>query len=133
MGLNYNDVGFLLDWRGERAGGAVISLGRQNVFLHSRHLRQLRSTSNDRARRWLGRYKSGDFADDMLRDAFGFDRIESVDFSPFEGASIVADVGGALPRELRGQFDLAIDGGTLEHVFNYPSAVANLMSLVRVG
>ena len=31
-----------------------------------------------------------------------------------------------------GQFNLAIDGGALEHVFNFPVAVANLMRLVKV-
>lgn len=34
---------------------------------------------------------------------------------------------------LAGQFDLVIDGGTLEHVFSLPVAVANLMFLARKG
>lgn len=133
MGLNFNDIRFLLDWRSERTGGAVVSLGRQNVFLHSKQVRQLRGTATDRTIRWLDAVRTGDFADEMFRSAFGFDRVESIDISEFEGATIRADIGGSLPRELYGKFDLAIDGGTLEHVFNFPAAIANLMRLVRVG
>jgi hypothetical protein len=32
-----------------------------------------------------------------------------------------------------GKYDLAIDGGTLEHVFNFPIGIANLMRLASVG
>jgi hypothetical protein len=130
MGLNRNDVQFLLDWRGDAIGGAVVTLGRQNVYLHPKQRRRLRS---GRTSAWLDGYRYGDFADDMFRQAFGFERVESIDISSFEDATIVSDIGEPLPPELHGRFDLAIDGGTLEHVFNYPVGIANLMRLVRVG
>ena len=38
-----------------------------------------------------------------------------------------------VPDRLRGAFDTVIDGGTLEHVFNFPTAIKNCMELVRVG
>ena len=130
MGLNYNDVRFLLEWRRDAVGGAVlVTLGRQKVFLHPGQCRQLRS---DRTSAWLDDYRFGDFADDMFRRAFGFERVESIDISPFEDATIVSDIGAPLPAEVYSQFDLAIDGGTLEHVFNYPVGIANLMRLVRL-
>ena len=69
----------------------------------------------------------------MFRRAFGFERVESIDISPFEDATIISDIGAPSPAEIDGQFDLAIDGGTLEHVFNYPVGIANLMRLVRLG
>ena len=43
------------------------------------------------------------------------------------------DISAPLHPGLAGQFDLAVDGGTLEHVFNFPVAIANLMRLVKVG
>jgi hypothetical protein len=130
MGLNYNDVRFLLEWRRDAVGGAVVTFGRQKVFLHPGQRRQLRS---DRTSAWLDDYRFGDFADDMFRRAFGFDRVESIDISPFEDATIISDIGAPLPAEIDGQFDLAIDGGTLEHVFNYPVGISNLMRLVSLG
>jgi hypothetical protein len=35
--------------------------------------------------------------------------------------------------ELRERFDVVYDGGTLEHVFNFPVALQNCMELTRVG
>jgi hypothetical protein len=135
MGLNYNDVRCLMEWRGTARGGAVVTLGRLNLTLHPKDLSDLRrKLSNDgSALAWVGRYQWGDFADDMLREVFKFDSITSIDFSAYEGANVVQDIGAALRPDLVGQFDLAIDGGTLEHVFNFPVAVGNLMRLAKVG
>jgi SAM-dependent methyltransferase len=38
-----------------------------------------------------------------------------------------------LPRELDGKFTLVIDAGTLEHIFNFPTAIRNCMRLLEVG
>ena len=35
--------------------------------------------------------------------------------------------------ERAGQFDVVYDGGTLEHVFNFPVALRNAMELLRPG
>lgn len=133
MGLNYNDLRNLFEWRRGGSGGSAVTLGRQNVFLHPKHRRLLRPYLSDTGLRWLNSYRSGDFADEMFHSAFGFEGVESIDISEFEGATIIHDIGSHLPEELAGRFDLAVDGGTLEHVFNFPVAIANLMRLVRVG
>ena len=135
MGLNYNDVRCLMEWRGDKAGGNVATLGRLNVTLHARDVADLqRKLANDvKALAWLARYKWGDLADDMLREVFKFDAVTSIDFSDYEGATVIQDIGVPLREDLVGQFNLAIDDGTLEHVFNFPVAVGNLMRLVKVG
>jgi hypothetical protein len=38
-----------------------------------------------------------------------------------------------LPAVHHGRFDAVIDGGSLEHVFNFPVAIASLMNALRVG
>jgi hypothetical protein len=135
MGLNYNDVRSLLEWRRNGSGGKVVTLGHLNVALHPSELAWLRrELAEDRpALEWLDRYRWGEHADDMFRSLFKFQEIESLDFSPYEGATIVQDIGAPLRSGLAGQFDLAVDGGTLEHVFNFPTAIGNLMRLVKVG
>lgn len=135
MGLNYNDIRGLLDWRKGRSGGAVVTFGRQQIFLHEKHCALLRPAlaGNAAALAWLEACRMGDYADEMFRSAFGFERIESIDISAYEGATIIQDISAPLRADLIGQFDLAIDGGTLEHVFNFPAGIANLMRLVRVG
>ena len=135
MGLSYNDVRCLMEWRRDGRGGKVATLGHLNLALHSRDIAKLRLAfaHDTRALAWLDRYRWGDFATDMFREALGFDDVTSIDFSAYEGASIIQDIGAPLSPGLVGQFDLAVDGGTLEHVFNFPVAVGNLMRLVRVG
>jgi hypothetical protein len=135
MGLAYNDVRCLMEWRGGGSGGKVVTLGRLALNLHPRDISLLReSLARDaQAVAWLDRYRWAEFADDMFRDALKFEGVTSIDFSPYEGASVVQDIGAKLRPDLIGQFDLAVDGGTLEHVFNYPVAVGNLMRLVRLG
>lgn len=59
--------------------------------------------------------------------------VDSLDFSTFEGATVQHDLNQPLPERLRAQYDLVFDGGTLEHVFNFPLALKSCMELVRPG
>ena len=63
----------------------------------------------------------------------GMREVVAVDASAYEGATWVHDFNTAVPLDRHGTFDLVIDGGTLEHVFNVPIAYANCMRLLRVG
>ncbi|MGB0507964.1 MAG: class I SAM-dependent methyltransferase [Pikeienuella sp.] len=65
--------------------------------------------------------------------ALGFGNVESLDYSAFEGADHTHDLNLPVGPDLRGQFDLIIDGGTLEHVFNLPQALANVFEMLRPG
>jgi SAM-dependent methyltransferase len=68
-----------------------------------------------------------------LLKLMGAQRIDSIDVSNFEGASIVHDMNEVLPDPYRGQFSIVIDGGSLEHVFNFPVALRNCMDAVAPG
>jgi SAM-dependent methyltransferase len=59
--------------------------------------------------------------------------IVAMDKSPFEGAQIIHDLNKPVPSELKEKFDFILDGGTLEHVFNFPLAVENVKSMLRPG
>ena len=43
------------------------------------------------------------------------------------------DLNRPIGTELKQRFDLVYDGGTLEHVFNFPVALQNCMEMVREG
>jgi hypothetical protein len=72
------------------------------------------------------------FFEGILR-GLGASRIEAVDYSAYEGATIVWDMNRPLPDEHKGQFTAVIDGGSLEHVFDFPRAVRNCMEMLAVG
>ncbi len=72
--------------------------------------------------------------DKLLFRMMGFEAIETLDYSDFEGADHVVDLNQeGLPEDLRGNFDVVLDSGTLEHVFHVPNALKNIVSLVKVG
>ncbi len=72
--------------------------------------------------------------DKLLFKMMGFEAIETLDYSDFEGADHVVDLNQErLPEDLRGKFDVVLDSGTLEHVFHVPNALKNIVSLVKVG
>ena len=65
--------------------------------------------------------------------ALGATCISSLDVSDYEGATIIHDLNQPIPIELSQRFSLVHDGGTLQHVFNFPQALKNCMEMVRVG
>jgi SAM-dependent methyltransferase len=72
------------------------------------------------------------YADEFFR-FLGAKETASVDRSNFEDATLLHDLNERFPENVRGHFDLVVDGGTLEHIFNYPAALRNCLELLRVG
>lgn len=73
-----------------------------------------------------------EWADDLFR-LLGAAEVTSLDASAYEGATVVHDLNDPIPPDLAGRFDFVFDGGTLEHVFDFPRAIRNEMELTRVG
>ena len=81
----------------------------------------------------LDGYRFGEYADRFWRDILGVRDLSTIDNSDYEGASIVHDLNRPVPPELWEGFDAVVEAGSLEHIFNFPVAIANLMKMVRVG
>jgi SAM-dependent methyltransferase len=132
VGLSYTEVRQLL--HAHRAGaafGSVLTIGRQNLHLHPREIALLGGEFGLD----LGGLAMplGVYADDFLREVLGAERVDSMDASPHEGATIIHDLNVPIPVELHTAYDAVIDGGSLEHVFNVPVALANMMRAARPG
>jgi SAM-dependent methyltransferase len=72
------------------------------------------------------------FADEFLR-FLGAKEIVSVDCSDFEGATRLHDLNDPFPESDQASFSFVLDGGTLEHIFNYPAALRHCLELIRPG
>ena len=70
---------------------------------------------------------------DVFARALGAKKMESCDVSAYEGATLIHDLNQVIPPEWEERFDVVIDGGALEHVFNFPVAIANCMKMVKTG
>lgn len=98
--------------------GRVLQLGRQDVS-------------------WRPEGYQGPLSDEPLLFWYGFGAVHSTDVSNYERPTFVCDLNAALPGlgELPGKsrYDLVLDGGTLEHVFHLPNALANVHEWLKVG
>jgi SAM-dependent methyltransferase len=116
--------------------GRMVMLGRQNFLLRPAETRSLfRSYGLTPDPRLLVPTPPGSdppFAEPFF-ESLGATACEAMDVSSYEGANIVHDMNEALPSSLYEQFDLVFDGGTLEHVFQFPRAIHNAMQLVKPG
>jgi SAM-dependent methyltransferase len=72
------------------------------------------------------------YAEDFFT-LLGAREIVAIDASDYEGAQVIHDMNDPIPDYLESSFDLFLDGGTLEHVFDFPTASRNCMRTVRPG
>jgi hypothetical protein len=136
MGICFNDA--LLMWNARCDGASfenVLTVGRQSLTLHPAEVAFFRSAC---AKQGFGdalleNYKFYAYADEFFRGCLGAKSINAMDYSAYEGADIIHDLNTPVAADLSNRFDAVIDGGSLEHVFNFPVAIASLMTMVRVG
>jgi hypothetical protein len=111
------------------------TLGRLNLFVDHRSLSAVLKencgrVSDDEVR--AVRTASDGYAEEFLK-RLGAKETISVDASAYEGASLVHDMNVPIGDEHKRKFSAVIDGGTLEHVFNFPVAIKNCMQMLDVG
>jgi len=80
---------------------------------------------------------AGTYSDDFLMD-IGATSIDTLDYSDFEGCSYVRNLNISFSRDdactaLRSKYDVVLDFGTSEHVFNMPRSIANSIYMLRPG
>jgi len=63
----------------------------------------------------------------------GADIVDSMDYSSFEGASIVHDLNNPIPDNLANRFDFIYDGGTIEHIYDIKTVMDNIKKMLKVG
>lgn len=134
MGLVYSNFRILLDARRRGASfESVVTLGRQQIYLSALEARLLAEEFPEASIDPGDVPAAGDYCEPWLRRWLHSQRVDSVDASSYEGASIVHDLNDRLPATLAAQYSAVIDGGSLEHVFHVTTAISNAMRLARVG
>ena len=132
MGITGNCSKFLLYAKAQGVSyQKTLMLGRQHLY-----------SSRDEVERYASHFRlnlkidsaitMGGYAEPLFK-TLGADLIESLDFSTFENATIIHNLNTPLPAPWNGGFSVVFDGGTLEHVFNFPVAVKSCMDALEVG
>lgn len=136
MGVNQHDVSFLLAAR--RLGVSyekTLTIGRQWLFATPAELiagHRSAGVTLDRSTAERLVHEGEPFAESVFAH-LGAQAVDSLDASSYEASTIVHDLNVPLPDRLHGRYSVVFDGGTLEHVFNFPQALKNCMQAVQVG
>ncbi len=73
------------------------------------------------------------FADEFIRQVLDAETVTSFDYSDYQGADITHDFNHPVPKTFHGAFDVLIDGGTMEHIFDVRQVLMNYMEMVKTG
>lgn len=124
--------------------GKVLTLGRQRVVAtYPQVIRMMRKESytpspipdhmdlKTNIPAWRGTHLERCTSDVVFFKLLGIDDFAAMDISDYEKADIVWDLNKPIPEELKTQFDVIIDGGTLEHVFNAWQAIENVNAMLK--
>ncbi|MCA9206697.1 MAG: methyltransferase domain-containing protein [Planctomycetales bacterium] len=142
MGLPRAAISLLLRESARRPfSGTVATLGRQHVYataddIHreaARHQVSLAAASIELHRE--PKLAQQNFvSDDCLFQLLGFSESVRIDRSDYEDAEELLDLNAEhTPHHLRQRFDLIIDSGTLEHIFDVPAVFRHLCNMVKPG
>jgi hypothetical protein len=135
MAVDRNFARFLLSCKGQGVNfRETLTLGRLNYYLSVKETQQLLKwggIDSSKCDKLLD-YQTSRYAEPFL-EMLGGEKIDSLDASGFEGATLVHDLNVPVPQSLIGRFDVVCDGGTIEHVLNFPVVIRNVMEMVKVG
>jgi hypothetical protein len=133
MGLDINAVQFLIaaHKRGVRFD-QVLMIGRQDLNVYPAKMVQMIERAGLPSEAFKSAENDTQYSEPLFK-ACGAKEVRSLDASDFEGAQVVHDLNKPIGEELKQRFDVVYDGGTLEHVFNFPVALQSCMEMAKVG
>jgi len=110
-------------------------IGRQGLHLKKKYLKKYLTEHgyqfDDKTIEEIFNKHNG-YAEGLLEYLGGVD-IHSYDNSSYEGATHVHNMNLPIPDSSKEKYTVVIDGGSLEHVFNFPIAIKNCMEMLEVG
>jgi hypothetical protein len=136
VGLDLHGIKFLLYAKSLGVDfSETATIGRQYLYIEPSTLKKILSSFNyqvdDNNLELIFKENNG-YAETFLR-YIGANIIDSFDYSNYEGASHIHDMNLAIPDIYKDKYNVVIDGGALEHIFNFPVAIKNCMEMIKVG
>lgn len=132
MGIAYSDAALLAKAKNNKVCfEKIITIGHLSLYLSQKqieHLGKFYSINIGTAKFFYNQY-----ADNFFKVFLGAKDVISLDYSDYEGCDIVHDMNKSIGSNYYEMFDVVIDGGSLEHIFNFPIAIENCMKMVKKG
>jgi len=125
MGVDVWTARFLA---GEAARGVdfarTLTLGRQSLYMTQAEYASVCPTAPPKP--------IVSYADNLFI-SLGARKLDTIDVSDYEGANIIHDLNLPLVVEPERRWTCVFDGGALEHIFHFPTAIKNCMEATAVG
>jgi len=133
MGLDINSLNFLGFSKNQGVDfSKTLSVGRASVCMSDDDIREfLIAFGRSDLAKDIPQLTHSKYFEEILSAVFGANELDSIDASGYEGASIIHSLNEPLKTDKR--FTAIIDFGCLEHVFNFPVAIDNLINLCEVN
>ena len=134
MALDINSIRFLLSARKRGAKfDRILTFGRLHLNVYPSKLAEILKAENLPFNADTVPFLDGQPVAEPFFAALGAKEIVSLDISDYQGATLLHDMNLPIPPRYRNQFDAVFDGGSLEHIFNFPVAIKNCMEMIKPG
>lgn len=142
MGLPRAAINLLLNEASRQPfSGKIATLGRQHVYLNADELRAMAKSTAVKLRdveiqlhRDPTLRSKGFLSDDSLFELLGFEQSVRIDHSSYEAADEQLDLNQpTTPGHLCNAFEVVLDSGTIEHVFDIGQAMRHCLQMTRHG
>jgi len=109
-----------------------LTLGRLNLFASKKDISDQVNFFNNSSKSIKEVIFKDAYAEPLF-EILGAEKTDSLDYSNYEKATIIHDLNFPVDDFLKDRFTAIVDGGTIEHVFNFPVAIKNCMEMLEEG
>lgn len=115
-----------------RFEGSLLAFGRQDVTVSPAELRSIAARCGFPLAGPMP--DDGPLSDQALFHSLGFTEVQSLDANGYEGARIVHDLNDPVPPSgTESRFDVVLDRGVSDVVFDFPASLSCAARMVRIG
>jgi SAM-dependent methyltransferase len=134
MGFQLGTIGFMIQELLPRVTcrERVVSLARLFIHTDPQHIKYCLDEAGFDTQRLNLSWEDGLSSRELFL-LFGFEQYDDIDFNADEGCNIIHDLNLHLPKQYLGQYDLVVEMGTMEHIFDIRAVFDNITKLLKVG
>tara|TARA_E500000178_G_C16989175_1_gene739925 strand:+ start:452 stop:1342 length:891 start_codon:yes stop_codon:yes gene_type:complete len=107
---------------------SILLLGNQNLCVPPQYLNDFFDEKYN-IKTIRNKFYQNTFAKPFLEE-LGFDQVHSLEFEEKDNADLILNLNTKI-KDLNKKYDIVLNGGTLEHVFNIPVALENIFLLLK--
>lgn len=133
MAIDINNARFLIALKRNGINFSnTATVGRQGLFIPTRLIPEIFAEGGVLPSKQInfGTAEFVDFSEPFFQQ-LGCDDLATIDYSDYEGATVIQDMNKPVPDSLKNRFGVLIDSGSIEHMFNVPQAIFNYMQMVK--